>query len=429
MKSIFILIVMAALGINTIAAQDIPVNSGLDMMLIHGEYDRLIDTCRQILTYDSLNAGVYYKMGLAYQSNMEDELSLSCFNEAAKLDPDNKVYTFMLAKGYYGKEKYNLAEPLFMKLRSIDSLKWSYAYYLSSIYMNLDEFDNAIDIYRQFLLRDSDNFGYIDRMAFAYLEKEEYDTSIYLYNKSLSINNKDLTALKNLAYLYSAEMNPDTAIILLTEGIAIDSTDMDLYLRRAALNYSNHNTKKALEDYLVVLSYGDSSKLCLKRIGIGYCNNHQPDEAISFLLKAYDKDPSDYETCSYLGQSYFKLKDMIGSIYYYERELSILSPVCAQLGLTYVLIAESQKESGMYKEAINSSLKAMNFKPDPNLYMIIANLYDNKLNDPDKAIRYYQKFLANYKKSKMKFTPDYIESVKKRVEFIKAFPPKKNKNH
>ena len=87
MKSSFFLIVMAALGINTIVAQDIPVHSGLDMMLINGEYDRLIDTCRQILVYDSLNPGVYYKMGLAYQNNLEDELSLACFNEAAKLDP------------------------------------------------------------------------------------------------------------------------------------------------------------------------------------------------------------------------------------------------------------------------------------------------------------------------------------------------------
>ena len=426
MKSHFILMITAILGINTIAAQDISLDSGLDMMLIHGEYDRLIDTCRQMLTRDSLDPVVYYKMGLAYQGNMEDELSLSCFNEAAKLDPDNKVYTFMLAKGYYGKGKYSLAEPLFTKLCSIDSLKWSYAHYLSSIYMNLDKFDNAIDIYRQFLLRDSDNYGYIDRMAFAYLKKEEYDTSIYLYSKSLSVNNKDLTAIRNLAYLYNVEMNPDTAISLLTEGIKIDSADMDLYLRRADLYYSNHNPKKALEDYMVLLSSGDSSKLYLKRIGIGYCKDNQPDAAISFLLKACERDPSDYETCSYLGQSYFKLKDMIGSIYYYEREIGILSPVCAQLGFTYMLIAESQKESGMYKAAIDSYLMAMNLKPDPNMYMIIANLYDNKLNDTDKAIRYYQKFLANYRKSKMKFTPEYIESVKKRVEFLKAFPPEKN---
>jgi len=421
MKSNFFLIVLATLGINTITAQDIPVKSDLDMMLISGEYDRLIDTCRQILTSDSLNPGVYYTMGLAYQSNLEDELSLACFNEAAKLDPDNAIYTYMLAKGYYSREKYNLAEPLFKKLCSLDSLKWSYAYYLSSIYMNMDKFDNAIDIYRQFLLRDSDNYGYIDKMAFAYSKKEEYDTAIYLYNKSLSINSKDLNALRNLASIYTVEMIPDTAILFLTEGIAIDSTDMDLYIRRAALNYSTHNPKKALDDYMIVLSSGDSSKLYLKRIGIIYCNNHRPHEAISFLLKAFEKDPYDYETCSYLGQSYFKLKDMESSIFYYNQVISILSPVRVQLGLTYVLYAESQKESGMYKAAINSYLKSMNFKPDPNLYMIIANLYDNKLNDPDKAIRYYQKFLDNLKNSKTHFTSEYIYTVKQRMEFLKAF--------
>jgi tetratricopeptide (TPR) repeat protein len=95
--------------------------------------------------------------------------------------------------------------------------------------------------------------------------------------------------------------------------------------------------------------------------------------------------------------------------------------VCIPLGLAYVQYAESQKESGMYKAAINSYLKSMNFKPDPNLYMIIANLYDNKLNDPDRAIRYYQKFLDNLKNSKTHFTSEYIYTVKQRLEYLKAF--------
>ncbi|MGZ3836748.1 MAG: tetratricopeptide repeat protein [Mucilaginibacter sp.] len=175
---------------------------------------------------------------------------------------------------------------------------------------------------------------------------------------------------------------------------------------------------------MVVLSSGDSSKLYLKRIGIGYCNNLQPGEAINFLLKAYKKDSTDYETCSYLGQSYYNLKDMKNSIRYYDKVTEILTPVSVQLGLTYILLGESQKGNGMYQEAIDSYLNAMNLKPDPNLYMITANLYDEKLNDKEKALFYYQKFLDNVKNSKMNFTADYIDTVKQRIQFLRSKPVK-----
>ncbi len=186
--------------------------------------------------------------------------------------------------------------------------------------------------------------------------------------------------------------------------------------------YSKHYTKRALDDYLVVLASGDSSKLYLKRIGIGYCNNLQPEEGIRYLLKAYRKDSSDYETCSYLGQSYYNLKDMKKSIYYYDKVISILTPVSKQLGLTYILYAESQKGGGMYKEAVKSYLKSLDLKPDPNIYMIVGNICDEKLNDRGNAIYYYQKFLDNLNDSRMTFTREYLDTVRERLEYLKANP-------
>ncbi len=64
-------------------------------------------------------------------------------------------------------------------------------------------------------------------------------------NRSLSLNPKDINALKNLAYLYAGTTSADTALQLLTRGIGIDSTDMDLYARRAAINFTILNYKKA----------------------------------------------------------------------------------------------------------------------------------------------------------------------------------------
>jgi hypothetical protein len=83
------------------------------------------------------------------------------------------------------------------------------------------------------------------------------------------------------------------------------------------------------------------------------------------------------------------------------------------------MVAENQKQAGLNKAAIDSYLKAQVYVNDPNLYMIIGNIYDEKLNNPQKAIYYYQLFLDNLKNARMTFTADYIDAIKKRVEYLK----------
>jgi tetratricopeptide (TPR) repeat protein len=98
-------------------------------------------------------------------------------------------------------------------------------------------------------------------------------------------------------------------------------------------------------------------------------------------------------------------------------------PVNSQIGLTYVLFAESQKENGDYKDAIDNYLKAFAINADPNINMIIANIYDEKLNNKERPIIYYQRFLNTFKNSKMKFLPEYIQKVQKRLEYLKKPSP------
>jgi tetratricopeptide (TPR) repeat protein len=179
-----------------------------------------------------------------------------------------------------------------------------------------------------------------------------------------------------------------------------------------------------MDDYLVLLASGDSSKLYLKRTGIGYSYNLQPKEAIRYLLLAYKVDSADYETSSFLGQCYYKIKDMKNSIYYYNKVQDILRPIFSQVGLTHYLCADSQRDNGNYKDAIASYLKAYAINSDPNINMIIANIYDEKLNNKERAITYYQKFLNTQKSSKMKYPPAYIEKIEKRVEYLKKSPAK-----
>lgn len=393
--------------------------SKIDILLVKGEYKKVIDTCTLILATDSLNAEMYYKMGLAYQNLMPDDKSPDCFQKAAAIAPDNNLYKYMVAKGLFSRGKASQAKPLFKSLSEADSANWIYAYYLTTIYMQEGKYDESIEIYNRFYKNDSTNYIFMDKIGFALLRKHNYPEAIEMFSKSLTINDKNINALKNISYIYTYTERLDTAITLLTRAIKIDDTDMDLYARRAALYFSKDYTKRALNDYLKILATGDTTFLYLKRSGIGYSNNLQPKEAINYFLLAGKRDSTDFETLTYLARNYHKLNDFKCSAFYYSKIVKILTPATFQLGYTYINLAEEQKADSLYKEAIDSFLKGQKLGPDMNIDMIVANIYDQNLNDRPKAIYYYQKFLDNYKKSKMPFTPEYIATIEQRLEYLK----------
>ena len=400
-------------------AQDKPDNSKLDMMLIRGEYKRVIDTCQQILAIDTMNSEAYYRLGLAYQNLLWDDKSFECFLKASALSPDNNNYTLTVAKSHFNRGRTGRAKPLFLKLSAADSMNWVYAYYLTGIYMQEAKYNESIKIYERFIKHDSSNYLYMDKIGFACLRKGDSDRAIDMFNNSLAINPKNINAIKNLAYLYAVSNRVDTAIQLLTRGILLDPEDIDLYARRGALNFSINYNKRALNDYLKILSSGDSSVLYLKRAGIGYTNNLQPKLAIPYLLKAYHKDTSDIEVLRFLAQNYNSVKDFKKSVYYYRHIIDFISPAVFQLGMTYIIMAEVLKSDSLYKEAISAYIKSQEYRSDNSINLNIANLYDEKLKDVPKAIQYYELYLNKRKNSRDMFNTDYVESVRKRVESLK----------
>lgn len=426
MKRILIAILFILLpGINVLQAQQRYDNQKIDLMLLNGSNRFVIDTCRVILASDSLRADVWYRMGIAFQNLISDDMALDCFSKAAALDSANNGYNFTLAKALLGKGRNTRARTLLQTLCTGDSLNWPYHFYLTSIYMQEGKYDQAIEVYDRFYAEDSLNINMLDKRGFALLRKGDFDSAIETYGKSLAKNPLNTNAIKNLSYLFASTNRADTAVKLLTRGIETDSNDIDLFIRRGGIYYLQNYTKRALDDYLRVLKSGDSSVLYLKRIGIGYRNNLQPGVAIPFLLKAYSRDSSDYETTSYLGQCYYNTNDFKKALYYYKRVVKLLTPITQQMGVSRTFLAEAQKSTGKYKEAIASFQEALKISGDINLYMIIANLYDEKLNDPVNAIKNYEIFLGNQDRLKPLFRNDYVESVRKRLAFLKENQKKK----
>lgn len=417
-RFVIILTFIVALAWSSTSAQERKSINQLDALLIQGEYDEVVSNCLNALKTDSLNAEIYYKLGIAYQNLMLNDKTIEAFSKALKLAPDNKKFMYTLARYYYNAGKLKLSQPILDSLCTHDSLNWMYSFYLSDIYMQKGLYSNALPIYQRFHNYDTTSTLYIDKLAFCNLRMGNDSIAIKLFEKSLSINSKNIPSLKNLSYLYLRNKQIDTAVYQLNQGLKIDSTDADLYYRRAEINYSQNYHYRARPDYLRVLELGDSSKLVLKKIGIGLAYNDQPNDALDYLLKSFQKDSNDFETTSYIGQSYYKLKQYKKSIKYYNKVLKLLSPITKQIEYSNSLLADSYKDSTLYDEAVKYYTKSLNLNYNLSVCIAIANIYDDKLKNNDKAIYYYQLFLNNLKSGELVIYKQYIDKVKERLDWL-----------
>ncbi len=419
MKKIHFILIYAIASLSSISAfAQKNENNNLDGLLIQGNYNEVVAKCSDLLKSDSLNPEIYYKLGLAYQNLMQTEKSIKAFSNALSLDPKSTKYNFSLARYYYNIGKLKPALPIFADLLKQDSTNWIFAYFLTDIFMQKGSFNNALPIYKQFYLSDTSNTTYIDKFAFCNLRLMNYDTAIYLYEKSIKINEKSIAVRKNLSFLYQKIGMIDSAIYHLTKGIEIDSSDYDLYNRRGDIYFGQNLHFKAGMDYNKVLSSGDSSKIVLKRMGIGLLYNKQNVDALKYFKAAYKTDSGDFEIPSYLGQVYYNLKQYKKSIRYYNKVLELLSIFLKQADYTHVLIADSYKDSSLFNEAIKHYTISFNNKYTARICMTIAHIYDKEMKNYDKAIYYYQLFLNNPGKNEFSLGPDYIQNVKKRLDYL-----------
>ncbi len=412
-----ILLAIVFLVSSSTFAQTKDINN-LDALLIQGDYNEVVAKCTELVKNDSLNPELYHKLGLAYQNLMQTDKSIGALSKAIILSPDTKKYKFSLAKYYYNLARLHMAQPLFSDLCKQDSTNWLFTYYLTEIFMQRKMYESAFPFYKQFYKSDTTNSNYIDKYAFCNLKMERFDSAIMLYEKSFKLNNKNIAALKNLSYLYLQKDMVDTAIYQLTLGLTIDSTDYDLYKRRADIYFSQNLHFKAGSDYNKVLFYGDSTKIVLKRMGIGLLFNQQNVEALTYFKAAFIKDSGDFEIPSYLGQTYYNLKQYKKSIRFYNKVLDILAIYVKQSDYTNVLIADSYKDSSLYNQAITHYTKSFNNKYSARICMTLANIYDKELKDYDKAIYYYQLFINNPGKGEVVLFPGYIQNVQKRLDFL-----------
>jgi tetratricopeptide (TPR) repeat protein len=414
------IVVLAFIFLSDIAAAQI--NSDfvkINEMLLNGKYAEVVHSTLVLLEKDSLNPDLHYKLALAYQNLMLSDKALKEYKTAAKLQSDNKVFLFSLAKQYYLTGKMNLAEPIFIQLYQSDSTNWLYGYYLAEFYLQQELYDKSMSIYNSVYHYDTTNYVVLDKTAYCWIKLENNQKAIDTYKKSLEINKNNIVTIKSLSLILKKLKRYDSALYYLNKGITIDSSDLDLYLRRADVYYALNYHRQAREDYMRILRSGDTTAQVLKKIGLGYQYAEKYKNAEKYLYLSYLKDTTDYELCRFLGSTYNELKEYEKSVLFYEKSIQLLTPTLTNINKCYFFLAINYYDRGEYSKAIEYYKKSLNMVYDPGTCLQIARIYDEKLNNYGNAIIYYQRFMDEPKTKGYSMAPGLIDTVEKRLDWLK----------
>jgi tetratricopeptide (TPR) repeat protein len=228
-----------------------------------------------------------------------------------------------------------------------------------------------------------------------YYQLDSIELALKYYHKVFDRNPADQSTAKKLASLYLKNKDFKKSIAICDTVLKSDSTNI-IFLKikgMASFNKNDFKTAEACFDYLY--RKGDSSKFIVKHLGICEFNNSKFSTSRGHLIKAFEMDSNDYETCFYLGKGFLNSTTPEKGLYFLNRIDSLLQPNPLILSALYDEKQSIYSTVNNYNEALNCYKIAYRYNPKPEYLFFIASMYQNKLNDSQKALEYYSRFLES----------------------------------
>lgn len=186
---------------------------------------------------------------------------------------------------------------------------------------------------------------------------------------------------------------------------------------------------EAVNKFERCLELNDTSYFVIKNLGYSYFKNNNFESAKTYLEMAFKRDSTNAELCYMTGMACAYSVYKKQAVEYLSKSIDLLTPSPLLLSGIYTEIGKAYTGDYQYNNALNAYLKALELNPnDTILVFTIASHYDSWINDPQKALDYYQKFMdtspiqrnnALPKLTKDGLVVSYYEFVERRIREIK----------
>jgi tetratricopeptide (TPR) repeat protein len=340
--------------------------------------------------------------------------------EASNMPAVNELADCYQMKGNYTKAKFYY----FVALQSAPSNRYAQLNYLNILF-KLKEWNHTV-LQAHVILQKDTLPVLFPIMGDCFVQLSKPDSAQYYYRKGMDSNPDDYNTLSRLSKIYLVN-DKYTDLINATNHFIQSDSSIQVINQYNGIGYSmNREYDRAIYRLNKLFLQGDSSFLTNYYLGASYFATGNFDTAYDHLNIAYRIDSTNHNLCYFLGKSAIYRGYQQKGIRILNEGLNKLIPKDSVLFNYYVNIAHGYDMLLNYTEEIKY-LKICN-KCNPKYRLglyTIAEIYDEKLNNMEEALNYYNQFMATRPKAKPDTpknpqTASYYTATENRILEIKA---------
>lgn len=330
------------------------------------------------------------EQALCYNVLGNSDASIGCYDKLINLDSTNVYFKLQKADLLYQQEKYEKALELF---RLTDNkFKWK-------------------------------------RFGQCFEKMHMLDSAMIYFKEAWTMNPDDRFSAASLVNLCLKTDHKLEALSYSDTYMEKDTTDKQMNLLNALSYYSIDDYESAISKFKKCYDSGDSSLIVLRSLGISYYSMKRSKEAQPILERAFEQDSTNNNVLYCLAVSSNEIGECEKSIYFFNKLLDRTIPPDLTLYLYYKNLGTAYESASYYEESIDTFTKAINYADEDQkmtTYYLIANIYDNLLENKDKALVYFKLYkvgLTDYLtrlKEKDEVDRDEIADVESRLMHLKT---------
>ena len=375
---------------------------------LHGleRYEDAIEQYEQVLELDAEAHFAYHNIANSYESLGDTDKALAYYGKALEIEPDYASSYYRRASLYH----YKLNDPHKAALDYITYLEHEPKDFdgylgLARAYVLLDKAKEAKEAFEAALELRDDEPNALNELGNLYYNDEDYVRSERLYLASLEADPDFKWGYFNLGNLYAyVRSDPDTAADYYEKTYKIDPDYPNaivelslLEVRRRewdrAISWLMRGKKLTPDDafWSYYLGYAYDEKATQKRNeGKTRAAQRYMATAEKHLLEAGRLNPSNPDTYNLLGNLRLNNGEPEKAVPHYKKALELNE----DHQFATVNLGSALRTLGRYEDAETYFKRTLELDPDYAFAVHeLATLYDEDLDRPDDALKYYKRYL------------------------------------
>lgn len=352
-----------------------------------GQYDKSIALIEKLVEDEPDDSSLRVNLGNLYFENLNYRKSLECYDQLLKTDPENIYFLKQKADALFGLEDYKL----------------------------------SLCYYKEINRREPSNYN-LRNIGLCYENLQVKDSAATYYLRAYRLDSTDRVSATKLVNNCLAREDYASALSFSQSYLKIDSLDREIVRLNAYSAYRLGKYKDAILKFEKSLAIGDSSLIVNRSLGISYFQLGLDSLSDDALKRAYLQDTTNTNvvyTLALVNQDLDKPKQAVD---YFTKLLEMLSPFRSLLFYANKKIAESYNSLDLSSDALLRYQQALLYMPDVKkkyqLYFDIAEIYELKFHDPEKASEFYRQYVDALKLYKEELKKDPNENEDEPIKKI-----------